>query len=98
MSTIKAKRSFPAGGRAAGLALLTALTMAPDVSEAGSRRSEVEHRRQMLDNSAEAANQRSQQQRDIADKQKQLLEYQIRKSRRMQMKMQCKAAGGGLAC
>jgi hypothetical protein len=98
MSTIKAKRSFPAGGCAAGLALLAAVTLAADAGNAGSRRSEIEHRQRMLQNSEDAANQRTLQQRDIADKQRQLLDYQIRKNKRMQMKMQCKAAGGGLAC
>jgi hypothetical protein len=79
------------------LALFAGAMLAHQPADATSR-SAAEHRQRMLQNSEDAANQRTLQQRDIADRQKQLLEYQVRKAKRMQLKMQCKAAGGGLAC
>jgi hypothetical protein len=98
MSADATRHAIPSGKYAVALGLFAAVILVQSAGNAGPRRSEIEHRQQMLDNSAEAANQRTLQQRDIADRQKQLLEYQVRKAKRMQLKMQCKAAGGGLAC
>jgi hypothetical protein len=97
MRANKTNRAFPFAKFALACGLLAAAMLVDGVGHAASR-NEVEHRQQMLRDSAAAADQRSQQQRNIADKQRELLEYQVRKNKRMQMKMQCQLAGGGTAC
>lgn len=94
MSIVKAKRSV---GAAAGLALFALATMHGSGQTAPSR-SEIQHREQMMRSAAEAANQRTQRERETVNRQKELLQYQIRKNQRLQMKMQCRAAGGGTSC
>jgi hypothetical protein len=98
MSTIKATQFGTTVRLAAGAMLFAAALSANSASEAGSSRSDLLIRQQAMQNSAEAANQRTLQERATAERQRQLLQYQIRKNQRMQMKMQCKAAGGGLGC
>lgn len=91
MSGIGAKRSF---GAAAGLAILCVVALPYAPGYAASSRSEIEHRAQMMRNSADAANQRTQRERETVDRQRELLQYQIRRNQRLHMKMQCRAAGG----
>ena len=99
MSTIKTQGSFRAAGTlAAGAALFVAVIVAGSVANAGSTRTDLERRQQTMQSSTDAANQRTIRERETADRQRQLLEYQVRKNNRTQLKMQCKLAGGGNGC
>jgi hypothetical protein len=78
----------------AGAALtLLAVTAVADTCSAQSTPSEIRQREQVLKNSAEATEQRNKQSRDITEQQQQLLQYQIRKSKRTNQESQCRAAG-----
>jgi hypothetical protein len=99
MSTIKTQGSFRAAETlAAGAALFVAVIVAGSVANAGSTRTDLERRQQTMQSSTDAANQRTIRERETADRQRQLLEYQVRKNNRTQLKMQCKLAGGGNGC
>ncbi len=88
MTTIDAKRAF---AKAIGLGLLAVLA-GTTASEAGSTRTELQ-RQQILQNGEKAQDQRDDQMKDTANKQQQLLDYQIRKSKRTARKIQCQTAG-----
>jgi hypothetical protein len=92
--TIQAKRSFArAGILAAGSALL-AVMAGTSAGHAGPPSSAVlEQREQALQQSADGVDQRDKQAKTTADRQKQLLEYQVRKSQRTNQKLQCQSAG-----
>jgi hypothetical protein len=90
VTTIKAARSLAA---ACGLALCATIA-AVTAAHAGSTEGEVRQREQVLQNGAAAADQRSNQARNTADRQQRLIIEQIRRNRQLQ----CKAAGGGPRC
>ena len=91
---INAKRcSVSTYKRVAALALLAVISGAT-AGHAGSSRADIEQREQVLRNAAAAADQRSQQARDTADRQRRLIIDQFRRNKQLQ----CRAAGGGPAC
>jgi hypothetical protein len=96
MSTTTAGRNLRSTGQMTAVAaLFTALLAVISGGEStfAASRGEIELRERALRNSADATNQRTIQERDTAERQRQLLQYQIRKNKRMQLKMQCRAAG-----
>ena len=99
MSPVETKATFGAARQlAVGAALFAAVTVAGSGADAGSTRTDLERRQQTMQSSSEAASERTIRERETADRQRQLLEYQVRKNKRMQLKMQCQLAGGGTAC
>jgi hypothetical protein len=91
-------RKLKASKLAVAAALFAAVTVAGSAANAGSTRTDLERRQQTMQSSADAASQRTARERETADRQRQLLEYQVRKNNRTQLKMQCKLAGGGNGC
>ncbi len=94
---VKAKRSFgPFSKAAAGVLALSAVMGALSAGSpvwAGSSQAEIRQRQQVLENSAAATDQRDKQAQDTAERQKQLLMYQVRKNARTNQKTQCQLAG-----
>jgi hypothetical protein len=91
VTTIEAKRSFPWAGKLAIGMILLAVTA---WTSAGYAQSRIDRQReQIFQNGANAGEQRDKQASTIAEQQKQLLQYQIRKSQRVARKLQCKSAG-----
>jgi hypothetical protein len=91
VTTIEAKRSFPRAGKLAIAMALLAVTAGTPTGHAQSRLDR--QREQIFQNGANAGEQRDKQASTIAEQQKQLLQYQIRKSQRVNRKLQCKSAG-----
>jgi hypothetical protein len=99
MGTIETMGTFGAARQlAVGAALFAAVTMVGSGANAGSTRTDLERRQQTMQSSSDAASERTTKERETADRQRQLLEYQVRKNNRMQQKMQCQLAGGGTRC
>lgn len=84
--------------RLASAMTLSAGLVWPAGGEATPKRSDLDRRQQTFESMDRAADQRAEQARETADRQRQLLEYQIRKNQRMQLRTQCQIAGGGASC
>ena len=91
MTTIETRRFFPrAGILITGMVLLAVTAW----TNAGHAQSRIDRQRdQIFQNGANATEQRDKQASTLAEQQKQLLQYQIRKSQRVARKTQCKSAG-----